>query len=167
MRVKMVWNLFCSNSRKIITDSWPLNVNGLITLQLLKNTVTDTSIDYLNEVLGCFVSFFFFKSCILALPGTKPQGENFHCWTSGASIPSVETPNITWTRYTRTNTQNVSSSWPYNFNNDNTFSVSVPPTNGDLKKILTDLAALQSPNSIIRAANVCCLAELIISQVNL
>uniref|UniRef100_H3CN46 Ttk protein kinase n=1 Tax=Tetraodon nigroviridis TaxID=99883 RepID=H3CN46_TETNG len=29
----------------------------------------------------------------------------------------------------------------------------VPPINGDLKKILTDLAALQSPNSIVRAAN--------------
>lgn len=32
--------------------------------------------------------------------------------------------------------------------------VSERPSNSDLQKILTDLAALQSPNSIIRAANV-------------
>ncbi|XP_076006456.1 dual specificity protein kinase Ttk [Genypterus blacodes] len=32
-------------------------------------------------------------------------------------------------------------------------SMPEPPCNGDLKKILTDLAALKSPNSIIRAAN--------------
>lgn len=39
--------------------------------------------------------------------------------------------------------------WP-----DHNTPVSEHPCNSDLKKILTDLAALQSPNSIIRAANV-------------
>lgn len=32
--------------------------------------------------------------------------------------------------------------------------ISERPCNSDLRKILTDLAALQSPNSIVRAANV-------------
>lgn len=41
----------------------------------------------------------------------------------------------------------------------NFLNVSEAPSNRDLQKILTDLAALQSPNSIIRAANVRCTWE--------
>lgn len=109
-------------------------------------------IDKINEILCVSVCH-----CVCwtpAVPGTKPQRENLYCWIVGASIPSVKTTSIPWTRYTSTYTWN-SSLWPYNLHIDNKVTVSVPPCNGDLKKILTDLAALQSPNSIIRAANVC------------
>jgi len=40
------------------------------------------------------------------------------------------------------------------------------PTNSDLKRILTDLAALQSPNSIIRAANVRLIWKTVLSNVD-
>ena len=95
------------------------------------------------------------------MPGTKPQRADLYCRAAWASIPSAEATGIAWARYIQkknTHTEPLCLEdtllftmwhWP-----DLNWPVSERPPNSDLQKILTDLAALQSPNSIIRAANV-------------
>ena len=89
--------------------------------------------------------------------GTKPQRASLYYRAAGASIPAAEATSITSARYTHTHTHT------HNINENCVFmSQFSPPVllspilerNTDLQRILTDLAALQSPNSIIRAANV-------------
>lgn len=46
----------------------------------------------------CFVCFLFFFH-LPEMLGTKPQRENCHCRTAGASVSAAQTTSITWTRY--------------------------------------------------------------------
>lgn len=105
--------------------------------------------------------------------GTKPKRSDFHRGAAGAFIPKASvSATVTCARYINVHTLCIFI--PHTCHNTKCFYLflnkknelhqlslclplylhSAPPDNNDLKRILNELAALQSPNSIARAANV-------------